>query len=231
MVPWRSILRKSERLFQYMLEHDLIHDNKMDHFQVYHVNRPAGNNDRQFQESYGAEIEPLFVAWIQEEDRQGRLRDRSLWQPMRDDRQEGSEAIMGYHRLFSFIPTHPPCHYKPCHTGYGPEEHPLPDGTIPRLTKIHFRLALVSDCARSGYYEDCSTCLIDATSILDPHFVAGVYGWEEDDTPYLKPDCYPCYSGYYGTRIVDSNIIPDKEWNAEPEEEGVWDRGSSEDED
>jgi hypothetical protein len=229
MVPWRSILRKSERLFQYMLEHDLIHNNKMDHFQVYHVNRPAGNNDRQFQESYGEELEPLFVAWIQEEDRQGRLRDRSLWQPMRDDRQEGSEAIMGYHRLFTFIPTHPPCH--PENPFYGPEEHVLPDGTIPRLTKIYFRLALVFGCARSAFYADCPECLVDRSSGADPHFVAGLYGWEEDDTPYLKPDCYPCYCRHKEARMVDSNLIPDREWNAEPEEGVTEHGGSSEDED
>jgi hypothetical protein len=212
-----------------MLEHELIHDNKMDHFQVYHVNRPAGNYDDQIQESYGEELEPLFVAWIQEEDRQGRLRDRSLWQPMRDNRYEGSEAIMGYHRLFTFIPTHPPCRVKD--SLYGPEEHALPDGTFPRLIRIYFRLALVSGCDRAAYDNDCPQCLVDIVSGADPHFVAGVYGWEEDDTPYLKPDCYPCYGRHKEARIVDSNIIPDREWNAEPEEEGVWDRGSSEDED
>lgn len=184
-------------------------DTTIDHFCIYNADTLADNDVAQIDESYRADVEPILAAWIKKEDQEGRLRDRTLWKPMRDPIYCGNTTIMGYRHLFPFIPSHPPIHYdwKPGDSQYCPEEHPLNDGTYPRLVCIYFMLSLVWGC------RDCSTCHNMTNTI---RFVAGLYGWEESDTPYLKPHYYHIHP--YETQRQQCKII-DRIWFAPPDDE------------
>jgi hypothetical protein len=47
---------------------------------------------------------------------------------------------------------------------------------------------LLWGCQRES--NDCSICKEDKDRGWCAYFAAGVYGWEEDDVPYLKPNYY-----------------------------------------
>jgi hypothetical protein len=179
--PWKYIVSDGERLFQHMLTHTLSSDTTIDHFSIYCADTNADDDVEQIDESYRADVEPVLAAWIQKEDREGRLRDRSLWKPIRDPNYPGTVAMLGYRLLFPFTPTHPPTHpyWKPGEIGDGPEECPLEDGTYPHLVRVYFMLTLIKGC------RDCHACHDKYSDNV--RFVAGLYGWEESDTPHLKP--------------------------------------------
>jgi hypothetical protein len=182
--PWKYIQHEGEQLFQYMLTHTLSSDTTIDHFFIYCTDTNADPYVYQIDKSYRAEVEPVLAAWIQKEEREGRLKDRSLWKTIREPETNGLTAMLVYRHLCPFTPTHPPIHpyWKPGEVGEGPEENPLEDGTYPKLTRIFFMLSLVWGC------RECDLCHDDFSETV--HFVGGLYGWEESDTPYLKPRRY-----------------------------------------
>jgi hypothetical protein len=210
--PWKYIERDGEKYFQYMLTHNLSSSSTINHFSIHYACTYADHYYKQIDDSYRVEVEPLLAAWIQKEDRDGRLKDRSLWRPFRDDVYEGMDTMMCYRHLFPFTPMHPPLHpeWKDGETRDGPEERPLEDGTYPHLVRIYFMLTLIWGC------RDCRTCKGDYTETI--HFVAGLYGWEESDTPYLKPHYY--YIQPYETQRQDIECkIIDRIWFAPPDNE------------
>jgi hypothetical protein len=182
--PWKLITIEAENSFQYMLQHNLTpYDDHIDHFKVYSANSYVTPYYDEIQDAYGADIERLIIPWIREEERSGRLKNRNLWQPFRDDQFE-EDAIMGYRHMFVYYPTKRPIRLPYIRrASFGPEEVPCVDGSIPRLTRIYFMLSLASSCTH--YPNQCSICLSTRSCI--PNYVAALYGWEEDDMPYFKP--------------------------------------------
>jgi hypothetical protein len=181
--PWKEIASEAEECFEYMLGHDMLQADHMGHFKIYYANLDLVPYFDEFHEACGADVQRQIIPWIREEERYGRLKDRNLWRPFRDAVYE-RRAVMGYHRMFIYEPTCCPTRNPHAHRGsFGPQEVPCADGHIPRLMRIYFMLSMVYGCCH--YPNACDPCKKERCST--PTYVASLYGWEEDDMPYLKP--------------------------------------------
>ena len=197
-------MNEAEMCFEYMLEHDMTpHDDHIDHFRIYHANLDLVPYFDEFQTACGADVERKIIPWIREEQRSGRLKDRSLWRPFRDAVYE-RQSIMGYRHLFIYHPTNTPIRDPHAHrASFGPEEIPCSDGRIPHLLRVYFMLSLIYGCCH--YPNECDACTKDESCI--PTYVASLYGWEEDDTHYLKPYFH------FGAFEAAGSEVPTEFWN------------------
>ena len=168
-----------------MLEHDMIQEDRMEHFLIYHANRTAYPYAPEFDETYRADVERLMIPWIREEEQSGRLRDRTQWRPFRTGL-EYEKTLMGYHRLFVYYPTRLPTGDRSYRASFGPSEVPDVNGRTPRMVRAYFMLGIAEECFHYPPIQ-CTTCSKDLQSGLTPTFIAALYGWEEDDTACLKP--------------------------------------------
>jgi len=196
-----------------MVEHDLTpYDDHIDHFTIYHANNTLSPYSTEFQMAYGSEVERLMIPWIREEERSGRLKDRAQWRPFRDSEWE-EESIMGYHRMFVYYPTRCPTRLPQIgRASFGPEEVPCVDGSTPHLVRVYFMLGIMNVCRKFTDY-DCAVCEEDTSTPYTPHFMAALYGWEEDDTPHLKPYAHFTHCKKKETVNLDIPVVPTEFWD------------------
>ena len=234
-----QIVANAEESLQYMLTHDVVRKGEetghMDHFHIHCANDVSIPYFSGIQLVDGVGIERAIIPWIRQEEQSGRLSDRTLWRPFRSLVEE-DYFMMGYHRMFVYEPEYHP--NRPFEveeefgggvvwsrsgtdisdrlpsSPYGPQEVARPDGTYPRMVRIFFMLTIMRGCLSYNCpdgpdYED-----------RPPHYVASLYGWEEDDTPYWKPSiyCFKYDSRYEEIQYDPSTIclVPDSLWKSPP---------------
>ena len=229
---WKRIAHEAEESFQYMMKHDLIQGDNIDHFCIYSANRTLYPYSTEFHNAYASDVERKIIPWIREEEKSGYLRDRERWRPFRDSPYY-ERSLMGYHRLFVYesaqIPTRDP-HVR--RGSFGPCEV-LSNGKTPRLLRVYFMLAIAPFCyyeCDSDGNEACATCFHNCDVAGNPHFVAALYGWEEDDTPCLKPYVHV---EKYDKVLVDLQmpVVSATFWNSSGDDSADWKYTTSDDSD
>jgi hypothetical protein len=239
MRSWKDIVSYAEEYFEYMLHHDVVRKGEetghMDHFHIHCANDASIPYYSEIQLVDGVGVERAIMPWIRQEEQSGRLSDRTLWRPFRSLIEE-ADSMMAYRRMFVYEPEYHP--NRPFEveeefgggvvwsrsgtdigdrlpsSPYGPQEVARPDGTYPRMIRIFFMLTIMNSCPMRGCPD--SHHLIEQP----PHYVASLYGWEEDDTPYWKPSiyCFKCDSRYEEIRYDPSTVclVPDSLWMSPP---------------
>ena len=219
---WHKIVAKAEKCFQYMLHHNMIQEDRMEHFLIYHANRKAYPYAPEFDETYRADVERLMIPWIREEEQSGRLQDRTQWRPFRTGL-EYEKTLMGYHRLFVYYPTRLPTGDRSYRASFGPSEVPDVNGRTPRMVRAYFMLGIAEECFHLRPME-CVTCSKDLQSGLTPTFIAALYGWEEDDMPYLKPHAHFVEYNRCEHEQVDAELplVPSICWDEPENDDASW---------
>ena len=230
---WKEIVEHAEKDLDYMFNNDTIRKGEemghMDHFRLHYANRLMLSFYEDFEEEI-YEIERAIIPWIREEEQHGYLRDRTLWRPFRDPDYE-VRSMMGYKRIFIYEPKYRANQFFTCYTDeprnwsrskngayrincqMGPQEYPCSDGHYPRLTRVFFMLTIMHTCDTPG----CLNCPT-TRSPWCPHYVASLYGWEEDDTPNWKPYCHmnPNSREYAMIQCGEPCVVPDQLWQSPP---------------